>query len=94
MKVSTDTPALVFPSGGVAEGRIAIAKGDKLRHVAVEISRRACPAAVDSMDLNIGDDPDAPTQGVSKSGAFRGSLLRGLLRVGAADALAEGGKAP
>ncbi|MDE3174866.1 MAG: hypothetical protein KGM15_02010 [Pseudomonadota bacterium] len=94
MRVSTGAPALTFPSGGVAEGRIATAADEKLRHVALEISRRACAAVVDTLDLAIGEEPDGRAQGVSKTGAFRASIKGGALRVGAADAVAEAGKAP
>ncbi len=94
MMVSTNTQPLSFPAGGVAEGKLATASSEKLRHVSLEISRRACAAVVDTIDLTIGDEPDAQSAGVSKTGAFRAAFKDGSLRVGAADALAEVGKAP
>ena len=94
MKVSSDAPPLFFPSGGVAEGAVVAAPGEKLRHVALEISRRACPANLDTIDLVLGEDPNARSDGVSKTGGFRASLKDGALRVGAADALAEVGRTP
>jgi hypothetical protein len=56
------------------------------------LTRRACPTPVDSIDLPIGEDPEAKTTGVSKTGAFRASLQGGALTVGAADAVAAGGE--
>jgi hypothetical protein len=84
---SESTP-LTFPAGGLALGRVTIPKDAKLRHVGLTLSRRACPKAVDSIDLNIGDDPDGAATGISKTGVFRAAILRGGLSVGSADAFA------
>ena len=94
MKVSTEPQPLSFPDGGVAERKLAVASGEKLRHVSLEISRRACAAVADAIDLTISQEPDAMAVGVSRTGAFRALFKEGSLRVGAADALADVGKTP
>jgi hypothetical protein len=91
-QVNADFPPLTFPAGGLAHSRVTLGDGQKLRHVALELTRRACPTKVDSIDLSIGDDPDALTTGISKTGAFRASIQAGALTVGAADAIAASGE--
>lgn len=88
VKVESEAAALNFPAGGMALGRVTAPQGAKLRHIALGLSRRACPTQVDSIDLNIGDDPEGRAAGVSKSGAFRAVFREGGLSVGAADAFA------
>jgi hypothetical protein len=83
-----NSASLTFPAGGVAVGRVMTPKGAKLRHVGLGLSRRACPTQVDSIDLNIGDDPEGAATGISKTGAFRATILQGNLSVGASDAFA------
>ena len=92
MQVAADWPPLSFPAGGVAHARIDLGDGRKLRHVALALTRRACPTPVDSIDLPIGENPDAKVSGVSKTGAFRASLQRGALTIGSADAVAASGE--
>jgi hypothetical protein len=92
MQVDADFPPLTFPAGGVAHGRISLGDGQKLRHVFLALTRRACPTPVDSIDLQIGDDPEAKATGVSKTGAFRASIQGGELTVGSADAIAASGE--
>ncbi len=88
VKVESEAAPLTFPAGGMALGRVTAPEGAKLRHIALSLSRRACPTQVDAIDLNIGDDPEGRAAGVSKSGAFRAVIRDGSLSVGAADAFA------
>jgi hypothetical protein len=88
VKLESEAAALTFPAGGMALGRVTAPRGAKLRHIALSLSRRACPKQVDSIDLNIGDDPEGRAAGVSKTGAFRAVIRDGGLSVGAADAFA------
>jgi len=76
-------------------GRVTAPQGAKLRHIALSLSRRACPKPVDSIDLNIGDDPEGRASGVSKTGAFRATIRDAGLSVGASDAFnVENDKTP
>jgi hypothetical protein len=86
VKVQTEAAPLTFPAGGMALGRATAPRGAKLRHITLSLSRRACATPVDSIDLNIGDDPEGRAAGVSKTGAFRAVIREGGLSVGAADA--------
>jgi hypothetical protein len=88
VKLETEAAPLNFPAGGMALGRVTAPQGAKLRHISLSLSRRACPTQVDSIDLNIGDDPEGRASGVSKTGAFRSVIRDGGLSVGAADAFA------
>jgi hypothetical protein len=88
VKTAEEPSPLVFPAGGAAQASLAIPEGHKLRHVALAVSRRACPAMVDSIDVNIGDDPEGRGEGISKTGAFRAEIAGGKLKIGAADAFA------
>jgi hypothetical protein len=92
MQVAADWPPLSFPAGGVTHGRIDLGDGRRLRLVALALTRRACPTPVDSIDLPVGEDPNAKVTGVSKTGAFRASIQGGALTVGAADAVAASGE--
>ncbi|HXT06925.1 MAG TPA: hypothetical protein VN715_08325 [Roseiarcus sp.] len=86
VEVDTEATPLTFPAGGIALGRVTAPQGAKLRHIALSLSRRACPQPVDSIDLNIGDDPEGRASGVSKTGAFRASIRDAGISVGASDA--------
>ncbi len=79
-------PALSFAAGSLAEGDLGLAPGVRLSHVGVSLTRRACPTAVDSIDLSIGDDPAGRADAASKTGAFRAMTRDGRLTVGAIDA--------
>jgi hypothetical protein len=92
MQVEADFAPLTFPAGGVAHGRIALGDDQKLRHVSLALTRRACPTSVDSVDLQVGDDPEGKATGVSKTGAFRASIQGGMVTIGAADAIAASGE--
>jgi hypothetical protein len=92
MQVAADWPPLSFPAGGVAHGRIDLGDGRRLRHIALALTRRACPTPVDSINLPVGEDPNAKVTGVSKTGAFRAAIQGGALTVGAADAVAASGE--
>ena len=95
LQVAAAPPPIDFPAGGLAHGRLALGDGQTLRHIALTISRRACPTPIDALDLNPGEDPDAEASGVSRSGAVRAVLKGGELTVGAADALtASAARAP
>jgi hypothetical protein len=85
-QVVAEAKPLTFAAGGRAEGQLAVAAGGKLRHVALSFSRRACPAEVDAIDLNIGDDPRGRADAVSKTGAFRAVVKGDELTAGAIDA--------
>ena len=82
----SEAATLTFPAGGMALGRVRVPPGAKLGHVALSLTRRACPAEVDSIDLGVSDDPQGHALGVSKTGAFRAAMKGEALSVGAADA--------
>ena len=87
-----DQAPVIFPAGGVGQGRVALEPNERLRHIAVTVTRRACPTPLDTLDLTAGDGAEAFA--VSKSGGFR-AVLRGTeLTVGAAEALAPGARTP
>ncbi len=88
VKTISGTSSIEFPSGGAAETHVSIGDGQKLRHLLVKISRRACPATLDEINLVVSNSPNANTDGVSKTGAFRAAFAAGALRVGVADAFA------
>ena len=88
VKTQSEAAPLTFPAGGMALGRVTVPQNAKLRNVSLSLSRRACPTQVDSIDLNIGDDPESSATGISKTGAFRAAIQQGSLSVGAADAFA------
>ncbi len=88
IKSQAESTPLTFPAGGMALEQVTIPKGARLRHVGLDLSRRACPTPVDSIDLTIGDDPEGAAAGVSKTGTFRAAILHGSLSIGAADAFA------
>jgi hypothetical protein len=95
VKAAPEAAPAVFPAGGSTETTVTVPAGRKLRHVALSLSRRACPTPLDALDLNIGDDPESRATAVSKAGAFRASLTGDRLRVGSADAFAaDVGKTP
>jgi hypothetical protein len=85
-QIVAEAKPLTFAAGNLAEGRLAVAAGAKLRHVALSLSRRACPAEADAIDLSIGDDPRGRADAVSKTGAFRAVVQDDKLTVGAKDA--------
>jgi hypothetical protein len=89
MRTAADAPPLQFATGGFADGRVVVGEGETLRHVKLEIARRACSANLDTIDLDVGDNPHARIVGVSKAGPFRAILKESDLRVGAADAVAD-----
>ncbi len=86
VKVEAQARPLTFPAGSLAQDRVDSSNRAKLRHVALSLSRRACPTEVDDIVLNLGDDPHGGADATSKTGAFRALIEAGKLTVGAIDA--------